>query len=161
MKWLALTLVIIFNILFWPSIWSNNSILFSNDSPLGQDMKAVNEIPSAYISVWDDANWLGIAAPSISIGPSGGIRMIAWYLTPWIAKVINAVLLGFLVYVCFFKHVNFRAHILKGTGYLCFTMAAGIIIAMLTGFEHLEHLISLGCITMVFSILTVFSLKEI
>ncbi len=48
--------------LFWPALARWDTVVFSNDGPLGMIGDPVCAFPGATFAIWDDRNWLGGAA---------------------------------------------------------------------------------------------------
>jgi hypothetical protein len=70
----SLCLVVLLGALFWKGFLPGNTI-FSNDGPLGAISSACAEPLSALKGLWQDLNWIGLAAPngspSFSVALSG------------------------------------------------------------------------------------------
>ena len=62
---LALCLVVILGALFYEGLIPGRTV-FSNDGPLGAISTRAGRLPSGFLGLWLDLNWLGTAAPSTS-----------------------------------------------------------------------------------------------
>jgi hypothetical protein len=98
---LALCLVVILGALFYEGLIPGRTV-FSNDGPLGAISTRAGKLPSGFLGLWLDLNWLGTAAPSASPNISAALGTIAG---PLVYSKIYApfalLFLGMSAWLCF------------------------------------------------------------
>ncbi len=124
--------------------------MFSNDGPYGSQMSEQNKVPELHVSVWQDLNWLGSHEAPVSIGPSGGFRVICWYAPFSLLMIV--LLCGAAYYI--------KLSLRKFAGLLCFSFAGIIIYCMIAGltFEVAQALMACGSLVFVFVFVFVFGI---
>jgi hypothetical protein len=152
---LALLLGAILGCLFLSS-FKPGTVLFSNDGPYGGLAALQNLLPGVFFGSWNDLNWLGERTPPVSLGPSAGVRMGCWFLTPPILIVwMLCAILGY----CYYR----RGLLLRLTGCICFASAGAMALAMVLHTAgtslNLDWLIPFGSFVWLTSLIIVFSLR--